>query len=242
MRYYSTINNVKSSEWGLTIQQAYLFSWFYEIPSWASKVMIENETYFFASKTKAIEELPILTTKPDTMYRYYKQLEELGLIVVKKIDSKDYISLTDKGKTWNFSKSDNSENNPSNVGNPSENNSENNPTYNIYNTNNNTKDIKEPKDSVGLDFDKLLEFYNTTFNRKIRVVSVKAKKNFRDRLKEGYIKEDILNVFKNVKASKWHIDKNFEVATLEFLGRSQTFEMHSSRAEKPKPVQGYQNF
>jgi len=136
MRYYTTINNLKATEWGLTIQQAYLFSWFYELPSWANKVMIENEIYYFASKNKAVEELPILTDKTDTMYRYYRQLEELGLVVIKKIDSKDYIALTIKAKEWNFSKSEYSENNPTILGNLSENNSENNPTYNNINTNN----------------------------------------------------------------------------------------------------------
>lgn len=142
MRYYTTINNLKATEWGLTIQQAYLFSWFYELPSWANKVMIENEIFYFASKNKAVEELPILTYKMDTMYRYYRQLEDLGLVVIKKIDNKDYISLTSKAKEWNFSKSDCSENNPSIVGNLSENNSDLNPTYNNNNTYNNIKENK----------------------------------------------------------------------------------------------------
>jgi len=152
MRYNTTINNLKANEWGLNIQQAYLFSWMYELPSWAAKVMIENEIYFFASKTKAIEELPILTDKSDTMYRYYKQLEELDLIVLKKIDSKDYIRLTEKAKKWNDWQSDNSEINPNELGNKSENNSEINPTYNIHNINNNIID-KERKFKLSvLDF------------------------------------------------------------------------------------------
>ena len=153
MRYSTTINNLKATEWGLTIQQAYLFSWFYELPSWANKVMIENEIFYFASKNKAVEELPILTDKTDTMYRYYRQLEELGLVVIKKIDSKDYIALTLKAKEWNFSKSDYSENNPTKLGNLSENNSENNPTYNNINTN---KEIK--------DTDKLFLFKDSYWN------------------------------------------------------------------------------
>lgn len=136
MRYSTIINNIKANEWGLTIQQAYLFSWFYELPSWANKVMIENEIFYFASKNKAVEELPILTDKTDTMYRYYRQLEELKLIVIKKIDGKDYISLTTKAKEWNLYKSDYSENNPNTLGKLSENNSDLNPTYNIYNINN----------------------------------------------------------------------------------------------------------
>jgi hypothetical protein len=156
MRYNSVINNIKAKEWNLTIQQAYLFSWFYELPSWANKVMIENEIFYFASKTKAVEELPILTDKTDTMYRYYKQLEEKNLLVIKKIDNKDYISLTEKGKEWNFCKSDYSENNPTLLGNLSENNSDLNPTYNIHNTNNNTNN--------NIDKEKLIFFKDCFWN------------------------------------------------------------------------------
>lgn len=158
MRYSITINNVKSKEWNLTIQQAYLFSWFYELPSWANKVMIENEIFYFASKNKAVEELPILTDKTDTMYRYYRQLEELGLIIIKKIDNKDYIALTNKGKEWNFCKSDYSENNPTLLGNLSENNSENNPTYNNIISNKNIKESEKLfffKDSIWNSYENL---------------------------------------------------------------------------------------
>ena len=138
MRYNTLINNVKSKEWGLNLNLAYLFSWMYELPSWADKVIIENNIYYFASKTKACEELSLLTDKKDTMYRYYKQLEEKNLILIKKIDGKDYISLTEKSKQWNSS--DNSEINPSVLGNKSELNSEINPTYNINKNNNINKD------------------------------------------------------------------------------------------------------
>lgn len=130
MRYNTTINNVKAKKWKLNIQQAYLFAWLYELPSWAEKVIIEGETYYFASKTKAVTELPILTEKRDTMYRYYKQLQEKDLIEIKKIDGKDYINITPVGKEWNGTKSDTSENNPSRVGNISELPSDLNPTYN----------------------------------------------------------------------------------------------------------------
>lgn len=179
MRYNSTINNVKANEWGLTIQQAYLFSWFYELPSWANKVMIENEIYYFASKNKAIEELPILTEKPDTMYRFYKQLECLDLVIIRKIDGKDYVALTTKAKEWNLSKSDYSENNPSIVGLFSENYSENNPTYN--NTINNNKNKEKTKtslfvDCIYSDYETLKNILikDTDFVKKYKGVDLKA--------------------------------------------------------------------
>jgi hypothetical protein len=135
MRFYTNINNVKANEWGLNIQQAYLFAWFYELPSWADKVIVGTETFYFASKNKALAELPLLTNKVDTIYRYYKQIEQHGLVLIKKIDGRDYISLTAKGKTWNGTKSEYSEKNPTELGKKSENNSDLNPTNNINNIN-----------------------------------------------------------------------------------------------------------
>jgi len=143
MRYSSYINNVQSKQWGLDIKEAYLFSWMYEIPSWASKISIEGSDYFFASKTKAVEELPLLTDKKDTMYRYYKSLEKKGLIEIKKVDNKDYVKLTAKAKTWNKWPSDRSDKNPNTLGNKSEQPSDKNPTYNNTIYDNSIRDNKE---------------------------------------------------------------------------------------------------
>lgn len=101
MKYSTVIDNIKAIEWGLNIQEAYLFAWIYTVPSWAGRVTIEDLDFYFASKTKAIEDLPLLTDKIDTVYRYYKSLQEKGLILIMKVDNKDCISLTDKAKTWN---------------------------------------------------------------------------------------------------------------------------------------------
>jgi len=141
MRYNTLINNVKAHEWGLDIKQAYLFAWMYELASWADKAIIENKTYYFASKNKACEELPLLTDKRDTMYRYYKKLESANLIELKKIGDKDYIRLTNKGKCWNQKgPSEHSDKNPSNLGKKSDPPSDKNPTYNVSNSNNINKD------------------------------------------------------------------------------------------------------
>lgn len=137
MKFTTVIDNITALKWGLSIQEAYLFDWLFSLPSWADKAVVENEIFYFASKNKAVNELPMLTDKPDTMYRYYKSLQQKELILISKIGGKDYISLTEKAKQWNGNKSEHSENNPSNgkvfrskLGNKSEGNSENNPTYN----------------------------------------------------------------------------------------------------------------
>lgn len=132
MKFTSLIDNYHTGKWGISLQEAYVFSWMYDVPSWAKTIIIDNEIWYFASKTKAIADTnKVLTEKPDTMYRYYKKLEEKGLIENKKLGKEDYIRITEKGKQWNSlgKKSEYSENNPTELGKKSEFNSENNPTY-----------------------------------------------------------------------------------------------------------------
>lgn len=131
MKYNISIDQPRSIEWGLNHAEALMFSFCYALPSWADSIFIDGEVYYFASRTKVIEEMPIITDKADTVYRLYKSLKEKGLIDFQKFGKKDCIRLTEKSKSWN------SEKNPS-AGNISEKtrkkireNSENFPTDNI---------------------------------------------------------------------------------------------------------------
>lgn len=165
MKYSGKINYVKAAEWGLSPALCVLFDWMYDVPSWADHLIKGTDVYYFASRTKAVSDLVILTDKPDTMYRYYSQLKEKGLIEIKKIDGKDYIRLTEKAKEWDFIElgkiSDNSdelpeqrkkirkdsEKNPNKLGKISETDSEKNPTYYNITIDNSIKDnsIKDNK-------------------------------------------------------------------------------------------------
>lgn len=132
MRYSSQIDNVKSLEWGLNLQEAYVFSFLYSAPSWASEVILKGKVYYFVSRNLACKEIALYTDKPDTMYRCYKALESKGVVKFIKIEGKDCVMITKKGKDWNKkieSESDYSENNPNKLGKLSETDSENNPTY-----------------------------------------------------------------------------------------------------------------
>lgn len=102
MKYTVTINQNRSVEWKLTASEAIVFSWLYELPSWADKLVLNNETYYFGSRTIACKELPIITDKVDTMYRLYKSLEKKGLISIVILQKKDYIAITEKGKNWHY--------------------------------------------------------------------------------------------------------------------------------------------
>lgn len=148
MQFFVGINQLKSLEWGLNLQQAALFAFLYEVPSWAECQTIDGVAYWRIAKSKIIAELPILTDKRDTVYRHMKALEDAGLI--EKIQNGDItlIRVTKKGAEWNKSegseknprgriKSEGSEKNPATPGKKSDTPSEKNPTYQYTNISNN---------------------------------------------------------------------------------------------------------
>ncbi len=100
MKAVICIHGNKLREWDLTLPEATVFSWLYEVPSWADSCIFSNTTWFSASRFKALSDLPYITDKADTMYRHYKSLEKVGLITCLKVNNFDYIQITDKGKTW----------------------------------------------------------------------------------------------------------------------------------------------
>ena len=101
MQYLVSINQTKALEWGLNAQQAMLFAFLHQVPTWADSREIDGVVWFNIGKGKVIEELPLLTDKPDTVYRLMKQLRSTGLICMTSCDNKTYIHLTHKAKGWN---------------------------------------------------------------------------------------------------------------------------------------------
>lgn len=102
MKYTLTINQNRSVEWKLTASESIVFSWIYELPSWADKMEYNGTTYYFGSRSVACKELPIISDKADTMYRLYKSLEKKGLISMVILQKKDYIAITENGKKWHY--------------------------------------------------------------------------------------------------------------------------------------------
>ncbi len=97
-------------------------------------------------------------------------------------------------------------------------------------------DKKEEKDNINIDFDLLINFYNYTFGRTTRTLSTKAKKQIKDRMKEGYTKKDLQQALLNAKNDSYHIETNFRYITLEFISRPDKFERFSqSHTHNVKP-------
>lgn len=101
MQFTVTINQAKALDWGLNAQQALLFAFVYECPSWAKLVKTDKGDFYALSKAKIVEELPLLTDKPDTAYRLLKAIAGAGLINLSSTNSITLVQLTAKGKEWN---------------------------------------------------------------------------------------------------------------------------------------------
>lgn len=101
MQYLVAINQTKALEWGLNAQQAMLFAFLHQVPTWADARQIGGQTFYNVAKTKIVAELPLLTDKADTAYRLMKQLAGFGVIEITSCDNRTYVRLTPKGKTWN---------------------------------------------------------------------------------------------------------------------------------------------
>lgn len=109
MKYNIHIDQVRSIEWGLNLHEAAAFSFCYSVPSWATAITLDGEIWYHASRNKAIEEYPILTLIPDTMYRHYRKLAATDLIAYRKHGKMDLIQITEKGREWNSEKNPNLE-------------------------------------------------------------------------------------------------------------------------------------
>ena len=121
MRFSTYINNQKAIEWGLNANQAALFDLLNQATSWAEEIIVDGVVYYWVSRNKVLEELPLFYKTSDTVYRHFTELDEKGLIIYLKQGKhgdKDLIRLTEKGKSWNEFKPeqirDNSEINPTN--------------------------------------------------------------------------------------------------------------------------------
>ena len=106
MRFITTINNRKCLEWKISGTQGALMALLYEANAWAKEIIVDNKVYYFVSKNLILRELPLYYEKVDTVYRHLKVLAQKGIIEYIKQDKKDLIRLTEKGKTWNYQKTE----------------------------------------------------------------------------------------------------------------------------------------
>ena len=181
MRFNTHINNQKAIEWGLNANQAALFDLLNQSSSWAKDVTIDGQVFYWVSRNRVIEELPLFYSKSDTVYRHFVELAKKELISYQKQGEKDLIKLTEKGKTWNEFTKSSSEIDPNELGNKSDTRKqirispEIDPTNNNTNNNiNNTpltpqgenlpkgksEEKKSNRSGKKIDFEKIAELWN----------------------------------------------------------------------------------
>lgn len=158
MRFTHSINAVKCLEWDITLSEGALMDLINQASSWAEPSMVDGKIYYWMSRNKVIDEIPVAYKKADTVYRAFKTLASKGLISYIKDGRRDLVAFTEKGKTWNVKGTDigdaklgnkselaqNSEINPSKLGNKSEKQAEN-TDLNPTDKNTNYKSISNKK-------------------------------------------------------------------------------------------------
>lgn len=104
MKYSINIDQINSLAWGLNLSEAAVFTYLFHVPTWADPVLINGKTFYFAARQKTCRDVPLISDKPDTIYRIYKSLHEKGVICYLKWMGKDCMRITEKGKGWNSEK------------------------------------------------------------------------------------------------------------------------------------------
>lgn len=101
MKWNISINQRQAIELGLkNINEAILLGMICDCHSWAEPLILEESVYYWTARQKFVRQLPLLDLKDDTIYRYLKNLDRIGLIKYKKLGKKDCVCLTPLGKTY----------------------------------------------------------------------------------------------------------------------------------------------
>lgn len=197
MKYSVLFNQNQCLKYGLSVNSAALMALLCELSSWADEKIINGKVYYYLSRNKVIEELPFFYSKPDTVYRNFKALVDLGMVEYMTEKKKDYLRLTTKGKGFGYhlKNSDlnpNSEMNPRKLGNESEFSEQVNSTGNQIDTLKNSdlnptnKYYKYTKDKSAIEVLKKIEddnplLFNIIFNSE----------DFNDRIKSALKSYDL---------------------------------------------------
>lgn len=100
MTKFLTIDLEFSHAHGLNLSESLLLGFYATSGAWCNAVDFGGRLMFYVSKTLVTKMLPLLTDKPDTVYKLTKSLEKKGLIYYVKQGQKDLISLTESGQLW----------------------------------------------------------------------------------------------------------------------------------------------
>lgn len=121
--------------------------------SWAQETIIKGKAYWWLARQNTADELRVVCDiQPDTVYRIYCDLQQMGLVEYTKDGVKDLLRATDKAKELFRTMSDSnpntmSDDRPNELGRSSESGSDDDPTYPTTKINQSTKEQKKKSPS-----------------------------------------------------------------------------------------------
>lgn len=96
------------------------------------------------------------------------------------------------------------------------------------------KELDNNYSNLSVDWESLKESFNNLTGKKTKLVSEKAKRQIKARLKEGYTKQDLWNSIVNCFNDPYH-KENPKYLTLEFISRSDKMEKYCENLKPKKP-------
>lgn len=94
-----------AEHYGINLNLAAVYNAIQFTPTYCDARTINGKTYYFVSRNMMCEKLRPITSKPDTMYRYYNKLELAGLVITKKVGLQDWLHIEPgPASEWNAEK------------------------------------------------------------------------------------------------------------------------------------------
>ena len=232
MQYSLLLDQSRSVEWGLNLSEATLFCVVSNAPHWATESIRDGKVWYWISNAKLANELPLLTSKPDTIKRLMSSLQSKGLINRTTDGLRTYIQLTQKGKSWNSKEG--REINPDQVGKniPTKAGNKSPQLDNQLLDNQDTKAIVELKPDIA---EKVIQYLNKKTGKSFRPVKTHTDK-INARIKEGATLTDLVRVIDR-KCAEWLDDDNMsQYLRPATLFSAEKFNNYLGQVDTPMPA------
>ena len=193
-----SIDQAFALKFGLNLPEASVYGALRDLPGWADSIVVDGETYYFASRNKMCKEMPLVTTEADTMYRHYRRLEKAGVIKLVKVDKRDYIHLVKSvARLWNRAKPSEELPGLGNISDGKFSDISEEPASSLSDVS-----VGKPDDATSIPFETIVAYLNEKTGRNFRSNSEQTRKHIRARWGEGYELFDFQKVI-DVKTAEW---------------------------------------
>lgn len=92
-------------------------------------------------------------------------------------------------------------------------------------------------------FDKMLAYFNKTFNKDIKQITRYQRENFYNLIRKGYTQFTIKDVIDNLKNDEFCKSRNYIHVTIDYISQIETVEkyafVHLANKQESKPTKGY---